>query len=317
MAITKTGTHVNFVKVPTMKNFDDITTKAAGTIYFIVDAKKIHLDGVMYGFNDSDIDLTPLLDRGGGVMGGDINMDGNFVVNAGRITFDEGGSIEQDVTGGGMSFHPARDGKSIILLTKDSIVDFSGSDGIKGLPDPIDESSPISEKYLHDTVIDKIGVAYGIASLDHAGKVPSDQLPSYVDDVLEYSDKKSFPAADDAEKGKLYIDLSNERVYRWSGSAYVNVSDGNAHLTIGTTSSTAHRGDHGETAYDHSQLAGKDDNPHEITKDNVGLGSVEDYGIASKAQAEGGSSDILYMTPLKTKNAIEKLAPKLSWTVVA
>ena len=67
------------------------------------------------------------------------------------------------------------------------------------------------------------GAANGLAELDATGKVPSAQLPSYVDDVLEYANAGSFPAT--GEAGKLYVALDSNDVYRWTGSAYVKVSD--------------------------------------------------------------------------------------------
>ena len=67
------------------------------------------------------------------------------------------------------------------------------------------------------------GAANGLAELDGSGKVPSSQLPSYVDDVLEYSSSASFPAT--GETGKLYVDLTTNDVHRWTGSTYVKVSD--------------------------------------------------------------------------------------------
>lgn len=91
------------------------------------------------------------------------------------------------------------------------------------------------------------GAANGVASLDSAGKVPSSQLPSYVDDVLEYSAKSSFPST--GETGKIYVDTSTNKTYRWSGSAYVEIS---ASLALGETSSTAYYGDKGKTAYTHA-----------------------------------------------------------------
>ena len=92
------------------------------------------------------------------------------------------------------------------------------------------------------------GAKNGLAELDSNGKVPSSQLPSYVDDVLEYDSYSNFPSA--GETGKIYIDKSNNKTYRWSGSAFAEIS---ASLALGETSSTAYRGDRGKTAYDHSQ----------------------------------------------------------------
>ncbi|NMW84230.1 hypothetical protein HKO22_00525 [Peptoniphilus sp. AGMB00490] len=66
------------------------------------------------------------------------------------------------------------------------------------------------------------GKANGYASLGGDGKVPAEQLPSYVDDVLEFASKANFPSS--GEKGKIYVDLSTENIYRWSGSAYVEIS---------------------------------------------------------------------------------------------
>ena len=68
----------------------------------------------------------------------------------------------------------------------------------------------------------KKGKANGYASLGADGKVPADQLPSYVDDVLEFASKSNFPSK--GEKGKIYVDLSSENIFRWSGSAYVEIS---------------------------------------------------------------------------------------------
>lgn len=65
------------------------------------------------------------------------------------------------------------------------------------------------------------GQANGYASLGADGKVPSSQLPSFVDDVLEYADTASFPAP--GETGKLYVALDSDLVYRWSGSTYIHV----------------------------------------------------------------------------------------------
>lgn len=112
------------------------------------------------------------------------------------------------------------------------------------------------------------GAASGVAELDSNGKVPSSQLPAYVDDVLEYTAKSSFPST--GETGKIYVDTTTNKTYRWSGSAYVEIS---ASLALGETSSTAYRGDRGKIAYEHSQKTSG--NPHNVTKSDIGLGNVE------------------------------------------
>ena len=66
------------------------------------------------------------------------------------------------------------------------------------------------------------GKANGYASLGGDGKVPADQLPSYVDDVSEFASKSNFPST--GEKGKIYVDLSTENIFRWSGTTYTEIS---------------------------------------------------------------------------------------------
>lgn len=81
----------------------------------------------------------------------------------------------------------------------------------------------------------EMGAASGVATLDSNGKVPSTQLPSYVDDVIEayykaadgkfYTTLSSgtYSGAITGETGKIYVDLSTSRTYRWGGSAYVEI----------------------------------------------------------------------------------------------
>lgn len=66
-----------------------------------------------------------------------------------------------------------------------------------------------------------VGAASGIASLDSGGLVPTGQLPSYVDDVLEYANLAAFPGT--GVSGKIYIAIDTGFTYRWSGSAYALV----------------------------------------------------------------------------------------------
>lgn len=91
------------------------------------------------------------------------------------------------------------------------------------------------------------GAPLGVAELDSTGKVPESQLPSYVDDVIEYANRDAFPLT--GESGKIYMDIATNLTYRWSGSTYVEISPS---IGLGTTSSTAFRGDYGNTAYQHA-----------------------------------------------------------------
>ena len=106
------------------------------------------------------------------------------------------------------------------------------------------------------------------------GKIPSSQLPSYVDDVLEFANLASFPAT--GESGKIYIAIDTNITYRWSGTGYAEIS---ASLALGETASTAYRGDRGKIAFDHSQTTG---NPHGTTKADIGLGNVDNTSDLDK-----------------------------------
>lgn len=165
------------------------------------------------------------------------------------------------------------------------------------------------------------GSPNGLAELDPSGKVPSSQLPSYVDDVIEATAIANFPAT--GEAGKIYVDTSTNKTYRWSGSAYVEIS---ASLALGETSSTAYRGDRGKAAYDHSQAtharidatktaasstngnilingteitvykhpAGT--NPHGTTKSDVGLGNVPNVATNDQTPSYTEASSLAKLT---------------------
>ena len=80
------------------------------------------------------------------------------------------------------------------------------------------------------------GVANGLATLDSSGKVPASQLPSYVDDVLEYANLAAFPET--GEGGKIYVAQDTSECYRWSGSAYIKIVNGDYALRTDTVLNT-------------------------------------------------------------------------------
>lgn len=100
------------------------------------------------------------------------------------------------------------------------------------------------------------GVANGYAGLDVSGKVPASQLPSYVDDVLEYANLAAFPGT--GEAGKIYIAMDNSRTYRWSGSVYSAIAAGSVDSVAGRTGVVT------------------------LVKADVGLGNVDNTSDASK-----------------------------------
>lgn len=122
-----------------------------------------------------------------------------------------------------------------------------------------------------------------------SGTIDAAHLPSYVDDVIEgylnggkfYTTKSSSGAYSGeitAEAGKIYVDLSNNKTYRWSGSTYVVISET---IALGTTHSSAGYGDESRVAYNHSTKTSG--NPHHVTKTDVGLGNVDNTADSAKS----------------------------------
>lgn len=135
------------------------------------------------------------------------------------------------------------------------------------------------------------GANNGYAGLDATGKVPSAQLPAFVDDVLEYANLAAFPAT--GVSGVLYIAIDTTKVYRWSGSVYVVISDT---IALGESSTTAYRGDYGKTAYDHSQVAhapATAQKNSDITKAEIEaklIGAITSHSHAAAAPAAHAST---------------------------
>lgn len=311
MAITN-GSQVKFVTVANMSGYNDITPKDPSTIYFVRGANKIFVDGIAYGVNDSDL-VNYLKKDGTSEMTGTLFLNGN-VLNFIGDAYGNNPSIV--ATNNGETITITFEADPYISFSKGEIAFNEGVGGlgkIKGVDSPAQDNDVANKKYVDDVVNNEVvlkkGQANGFASLDSAGKVPQAQLPSYVDDVLEYDAQANFPST--GEDGKIYVAKDTNKTYRWTGSAYIEIS---ASLALGETSSTAYRGDRGKVAYEHTSSTS---NPHSVTKSQVGLGSVENYAVANQAEAEAGSSTTKYMTPLRVKQAIESFANKTVWTVVS
>lgn len=112
------------------------------------------------------------------------------------------------------------------------------------------------------------------------GKVPASQLPEHVSDITEYPNSSFFPAV--GESGRLYVDITTNISYRWSGTIYVPTGDGG--VVLGTTAQTAHRGDHGVIAYNHAVSQG---NPHNTSAAEV---LVNNLNLVDKTAIQNGDS---------------------------
>ncbi len=126
------------------------------------------------------------------------------------------------------------------------------------------------------------------------GTVPASQLPSFVDDVLEYASKSAFPTV--GECGKIYIALDTDLTYRWGGTVYVEISKS---LALGETAETAYAGDKGKAnaeaiaanvvginavSDDLKTHVGNKKNPHGVT--------AAQLGVSLTVDAEGGTATV-------------------------
>lgn len=124
-----------------------------------------------------------------------------------------------------------------------------------GVTDKLEEAlqKEIEDRKAGDTTITNSlnafistkGQPSGLAELDSTGKVPAAQLPSYVDDVLEFSTKDQFPQT--GETGKIYVAKDTNLTYRWTGTQYLEIGQS---LALGETPSTAYPGDKGKANRD-------------------------------------------------------------------
>ena len=166
------------------------------------------------------------------------------------------------------------------------------------------------------------GVANGYASLDAAGKVPSAQLPSYVDDVVEAANLASLPGT--GETGKIYVTLDTNKTYRWSGSAYVEISpspgstdslaEGSTNLYFTQARARASVSASGSLSYNSStgvfsfsdavtSVAGRT-GAVTLTSSDVGLGNVENKSSATirGELTSGNVTTALGFTPYNATN---------------
>ena len=116
------------------------------------------------------------------------------------------------------------------------------------------------------------GANNGVATLGNDGKVPSTQLPSYVDDVVEYANLAGFPASGEADK--IYVALDTNVVYRWSGTVYVKITSGEVSSVAGRTGSVV------------------------LTKSDVGLANVDNTSDADKPISTLQAASIATKAPI-------------------
>lgn len=213
--------------------------------------------GVPDGGDEGQV-LTKLSDDDG---------DADWADPAGGVTEEQ----LEDAVGAEATLRAAGDTTNATAITTEATARAAADTAHTAAADPHGQYQKESEK----------GTAGGYAELDGTGKVPTAQLPSFVDDVVEAANFAALPGT--GETGKIYVTLDDGKTYRWSGSAYAEIS---ASLALGETSTTAYRGDRGKTAHDHSQATG---NPHGTAIGEVsGAGTAAALNVPASGDAASG-----------------------------
>lgn len=154
------------------------------------------------------------------------------------------------------------------------------------------------------------GAANGVATLDSNGLIPSSQLPSYVDDVIEAANFAALPA--EGEDGKIYVTLDDNKTFRWGGSAYTEIS---ASIALGETAGTAYEGSKGKALKDAFDTHAANTDIHITANERVAWNAKYDKpadgiaktDLAADVQASLGKAD----TALQAEDIADK-ADKVS-----
>lgn len=210
------------------KNGNDITTT------YVPVSGNTDITGQKNFTNGIKIEGVPITKNENGV----IYIEGNLAVKGGVTAFADDSVTEstiRDAIGNagydGATGLAAFDSSQFRVNSDGTVSIIGGSTGVDaaGVLAVVSEAGYITSSNVAASYINKnqIGKANGLATLGSDGKVPSSQLPSYVDDVLEYTNKSSFPST--GESGKIYVDASTAKAYRWSGTTYVEIAAATIH----------------------------------------------------------------------------------------
>ena len=217
MAITKSTNKIQFIKA-NKAAYPGIKNQYPHCIFFAIDDKCIIVDGVEYGLGSAD--LTAILKR----VAADITLSNNNT-----ITLVD---AESKTVGTSITINNASSTVAGLMSAADKAKfdKFFGSAGegtnlqaIWNMLGTKKEGSNVQASTLWggiDEVQDELllftsqkGQPSGLATLGTDGKVPSDQLPSYVDDVVEISTEAGLP--EKGESGKIYVTADTNLIYRW------------------------------------------------------------------------------------------------------
>lgn len=201
---------------------------------YVTKAGNDEITGVHNYVNGLEIEGVPISKTENGVL----YIEGNLAVKGGVTMFADDTVTEstiRDAIGNagydGNTGLAAFDSSQFSVNEDGTVSIIGGSTGVDsaGVIEVVESAGYIKRSEVSSSYINKntIGVADGIATLGSDGKVPSAQLPSYVDDVLEYADRAAFPST--GEAGKIYVAIDTSKAYRWSGTTYVEIAAATIH----------------------------------------------------------------------------------------
>ena len=217
MAITKSTNKIQFIKA-NKAAYQEIKSTHPHCIFFAIDDKCIIVDDVEYGLGSKD--LADILKK----LVTDITISGNNtiqLVNADKetvgtsITINNASSSvaglmsKEDKAKFDSFFGSAGEGTNLSAIW-DMIGSKKSGSGVQAstLWGGIDEVQDELNTFKNEK-----GKNGGLATLGTDGKVPSTQLPSYVDDVVEVSTEAGLPHP--GESGKIYVTADTNLIYRW------------------------------------------------------------------------------------------------------
>ena len=268
-----------YVSTDTKKLYVDIDTKRVevsantNTTYVLSKSGSTIIlrgsDGSTYNITDANTTYANATDSASGLMSAadKAKLDG-IAAQANKIVVDASFSASSTNPVQNKVIKAALDGKasSVHSHTKSQITDFPTSmpasdvyAWAKASTKPTYTATEVgaaTASHKHsatDLTSGTLGVDRlpAIPATKLTGTIAAANLPAYVDDVLEFANKTAFPST--GESGKIYVAQDINKTYRWSGTAYVEISPS---IALGTTASTAFRGDYGDIAYQHATAKG-------------------------------------------------------------
>ena len=164
--------------------------------------------------------------------GGDTWREGSEKINGNFQNLDERTTLAQNTADSKTANETDE-----FLLSRENHTGSQPMSTVTGLQDALDSVfdavNNVNDAVIAVDIIAKVaipsnqkGMANGVATLDSAGIIPANQLPSYVDDVLEFATLANFPSV--GEAGKIYIAIETSKTYRWTGTVYVAIGGAEA-----------------------------------------------------------------------------------------